>query len=334
MVLSYHSILQATNAQKKNIKLFLKLKRYLAEMALLKLILRNLAIFRYITCKLILKLEIMRKVLCVVIMLLSGCEATNQHSAISTSDQKTAGKSTYNNQLYDRYKNKTHRYTQLQDSAPLKPTLISFKEPTPTKEPLSRYGNPTEYYVDGKAYRVMKSSTGYKTRGIASWYGTKFHKQRTSSGEPYNMYVMSAAHKTLPLPTYVRVKNLNNGKVTVVKVNDRGPFHSDRIIDLSYAAAVKIGVYPKGTAPVEIETLMGPAGEAHYYLQAGAFSSEILAKQLKEKLARMTPSPVSIEHYQKHYIVRVGPFGNRGMADSLKQNLARRGIKGSFSVLI
>lgn len=117
---------------------------------------------------------------------------------------------------------------------------ISFKEPVPTKEPLSRYGNPSEYSVDGRSYQVMRNSSGYKTRGVASWYGTKFHKQRTSSGEPYNMYVMSAAHKTLPLPTYIKVKNLDNGKEAIVKVNDRGPFHSNRIIDLSYAAALKL----------------------------------------------------------------------------------------------
>ncbi len=204
----------------------------------------------------------------------------------------------------------------------------------PVKEPLSRYGNPSEYYVDGRTYEVMKSSTGYKTRGIASWYGTKFHKQRTSSGEPYNMYVMTAAHKTLPLPTYVKVRNLENGKVAIVKVNDRGPFHANRVIDLSYAAALKLGVFPKGTAHVEIETLMGPAGQGHYYLQAGAFSSEVLAKRLKEKLIHITPSPVFIEHYKQHYIVRVGPFGNKSMADNLKIKLSNNGIKGSFSVLI
>ena len=181
---------------------------------------------------------------------------------------------------------------------------------------------------------MLKSSTGYKTRGIASWYGTKFHKQRTSSGEPYDMYVMTAAHKTLPLPTYVKVKNLNNGRVAVVKVNDRGPFHADRVIDLSYAAALKLGVFPKGTAPVEIETLMGPAGQAHYYLQAGAFSSESLAKRLKEKLVHISPSPVFIEHYKQHYVVRVGPFGDKHMADNLKIKLAKNGVTGSFSVLI
>lgn len=272
----------------------------------------------------------MRKALIAVALLLSSCQTTNQ------SGNKPANntKQNKNNAIYNRYKNKGNRYTRFQDGAPTKQIQISFKEPVPTKEPLSRYGNPTEYSVDGKAYQVMRSSSGYKTRGIASWYGTKFHKHRTSSGEPYDMYVMSAAHKTLPLPTYIRVKNLNNGKVAVVKVNDRRPFHSDRIIDLSYAAALKIGIYPKGTAPVEIETLVGPAGQAHYYLQTGAFSSEALAHQLKEKLGRITPSPVSIEHYEKHYIVRVGPFGSKNMADSLKQKLVLNGVTGSFSILI
>ncbi|KTD68119.1 rare lipoprotein A [Legionella steelei] len=282
-------------------------------------------------------MEKMRKILIAVTILLTGCQTTNQSldSASSGAKQSTrqAARNT-NNSIYNRYKNKTNRYTQHQDGAPAQARQVSFKEPVPAKEPLSRYGNPTEYSVDGRSYKVMRSSTGYKTRGIASWYGTKFHKQRTSSGEPYDMYVMSAAHKTLPLPTYVKVKNLNNGKVAVVKVNDRGPFHSDRIIDLSYAAALKLGVFPRGTAPVEIETLAGPAGKAHYYLQAGAFSTEILAKRLKEKLARLTPSPVYIEHYKQHYVVRVGPFGSKNMSDSLKHKLALNGVTGSFSVLI
>ena len=117
-------------------------------------------------------------------------------------------------------------------------------------------------------------------------------------------------------------------------MNDRGPFHADRVIDLSYAAALKLGVFPKGTAPVEIETLMGPAGQAHYYLQAGAFSSEDLAKRLKEKLGHISPSPVFIEHYKQHYVVRVGPFGDKQMADNLKIKLAKNGVTGSFSVLI
>ncbi|EHL29080.1 septal ring lytic transglycosylase RlpA family protein [Legionella drancourtii] len=276
----------------------------------------------------------MRKILIAVAILLTGCQTTNQSlNSASTGNKKTVN-SSRNKAIYNRYNSKGNRYTQLQDGAPKKQKQISFKEPVPTKEPISRYGNPTEYRVDGKNYQVMANTHKYKARGMASWYGTKFHKQRTSSGEPYDMYVMSAAHKTLPLPTYVRVKNLNNGKVAIVKVNDRGPFHSDRIIDLSYAAALKLGVFPKGTAPVEVEALMGPAGQAHYYIQAGAFSSEVLAKELKAKLGRIARSPVSIEHYKKHYIVRIGPFNNKSMADSFKQKLVQNGVKGTFSVLI
>lgn len=274
----------------------------------------------------------MRKILIIITVLISGCQTTNNDPPVSTTGAKSSVHS--KNSIYDRYKNKVHRYSIQQDGAPTKKRAANFKEPVPTKEPLSRYGNPTEYHVDGRTYEVMKSSTGYKTRGIASWYGTKFHKQRTSSGEPYDMYVMTAAHKTLPLPTYVKVRNLDNGRVAVVKVNDRGPFHADRVIDLSYAAALKLGVFPKGTAPVEIETLMGPAGQAHYYLQAGAFSSEALAKRLKEKLVQISPSPVFIEHYKQHYVVKVGPFGNKSMADNLKGKLAKNGVTGSFSVLI
>jgi len=278
-------------------------------------------------------LEKMRKALISVSILISGCQTMDNNPSVPTSLGKKYSVNP-RGAVYDRYKNKTHRYTIEQDGAPLKNENINFKEPVPTKEPLSRYGNPTEYFVNGHAYEVMKSSTGYKTRGIASWYGMKFHKQRTSSGEPYDMYVMTAAHKTLPLPTYIKVKNLDNGRVAIVKVNDRGPFHADRVIDLSYAAALKLGVFPKGTASVEIETLMGPAGQAHYYLQAGAFSTELLAQRLKEKLVQISSSPVFIEHYKQHYLVRVGPFADKNMADNLKIKLAGNGVTGSFSVLI
>jgi rare lipoprotein A len=280
----------------------------------------------------------MRRIIFALLILLSGCQNTNQD--VGPQNTKTfksksySHKNTYDKSVYNRYNNRGNRYTIKQDAAPKSSKKINLKEPVPTKEPMSRYGNPSEYNVAGRKYEVMKDSAGYKTRGIASWYGTKFHKQRTSSGEPYNMYVMSAAHRTLPLPTYIKVKNLDNGKTAVVKVNDRGPFHGDRLIDLSYAAAVKLGIFPKGTAHVEIETMAGPSGKGHYYLQAGAFNTETSAKILKNKLANMTKSPVFIEHYQKHYIVRVGPFANRNMVDLLKNKLAHKGISGTFSVLV
>lgn len=128
-------------------------------------------------------------------------------------------------------------------------------EPVPRQEARSRYGNPDSYEVFGKRYHVLDSAEGYKARGIASWYGSKFHGRRTSSGEPYDMFAISAAHKTLPLPCFVRVTNLENGKSLIVRVNDRGPFHPGRIIDLSYTAAIRLGVYANGSAQVEVETL-------------------------------------------------------------------------------
>ena len=134
-------------------------------------------------------------------------------------------------------------------------TFRGFPMPCRSSEPLSRYGNPESYVVYGKTYHTLSSSKGYKERGAASWYGTKFHGKRTSSGEPYDLYAMTAAHKTLPLPTYVEVTNLKNGRTVIVKVNDRGPFHDDRLIDLSYAAAAKLDILPYGTGEVEVRAI-------------------------------------------------------------------------------
>jgi rare lipoprotein A len=135
----------------------------------------------------------------------------------------------------------------------------------PRAEPRSVYGNPPFYDVFGKRYYVMASSVGYVERGVASWYGPGFHKERTSVGEPYDMYGMTAAHKTLPLPAYVRVTNLQNGRSCVVRVNDRGPFVGNRIIDLSYTAAAKLDMLRDGTAMVEVRSLqpLDPALDSH-----------------------------------------------------------------------
>lgn len=133
--------------------------------------------------------------------------------------------------------------------------LAAIPNAQPRVVPYSRYGNPDSYVVNGRRYRVLKSSADYRQQGIASWYGTKFHGHKTSSGEPYDMYAMTAAHKTLPLPTWVEVTNRNNGRKVIVKVNDRGPFIGNRILDLSYAAAAKLGVTATGTAPVTIRAI-------------------------------------------------------------------------------
>jgi rare lipoprotein A len=136
---------------------------------------------------------------------------------------------------------------------PLSPESVP--DMVPRIEPRSRNGNPPFYDVMGKRYFVLSSGVGYVERGVASWYGPGFHKVRTSTGEPYDMYAMTAAHKTLPLPAYVRVTNLQNGRSIVVRVNDRGPFVGNRIIDLSYTAASKLDMLRNGTAMVEVRTL-------------------------------------------------------------------------------
>ena len=135
------------------------------------------------------------------------------------------------------------------------PPADSVPDMVPRAEPRSRNGNPPFYDVMGKRYFVLSSGVGYVERGVASWYGPGFHKVRTSTGEPYDMYAMTAAHKTLPLPAYVRVTNLQNGRSIVVRVNDRGPFVGNRIIDLSYTAASKLDMLRNGTAMVEVRTL-------------------------------------------------------------------------------
>jgi rare lipoprotein A len=135
------------------------------------------------------------------------------------------------------------------------PDLSRIPDAVPRVEPRSRGGNPESYEVFGRRYRVLDSSTGFVERGTASWYGRKFHGRKTSNGETYDMFRMTAAHKHLPLPTYARVTNLDNGRSVVVRINDRGPFHGNRIIDLSYAAAGRLGMLANGTARVEVRAI-------------------------------------------------------------------------------
>lgn len=152
--------------------------------------------------------------------------------------------------------NPPSRYQQAQDSAPrYQQNVAAVADAVPKVEPRSRGGNKSPYRVFGKQYWLLPSSLGYTATGTASWYGSKFHGHLTSNGETYNMYSMTAAHKSLPIPTYLKVTNLNNGRHVIVRVNDRGPFHGDRLIDLSYAAATKLGYQKQGTAPVRIEAI-------------------------------------------------------------------------------
>jgi rare lipoprotein A len=212
----------------------------------------------------------------------------------------------------------------------------------------SKYGNPSSYVVHGKRYYVLDSADGFVQRGIASWYGIKFHGRKTSSGEVYNMHDMTAAHKTLPLPVYVHVKNLDNGRSTVVRVNDRGPFISGRIIDLSYAAAKKLGVKGPGTANVEISVVsrgqtrptsvvrtIPLTDEAEkdvpLYIQMGSFSSQTNASNLVQNLLAANESSARISQLQTDnglfYRVRVGPLFDIDEANAIVRRLRGKGFQ-------
>lgn len=208
-------------------------------------------------------------------------------------------------------------------------------QPKPTQ--LSAYGNPKAYQVNGKTYRVMTNVKTYKKQGIASWYGTKFHNKRTSSGEPYDMFAMTAAHKTLPLPTYARVTNLENGKQIIVKINDRGPFHEDRLIDLSYAAAKRLGIAQKGTGRVEIDALYLPdaspnkkqAKDPQKYYQVGAFRDQLNAEKIVNRISPHVDSPVKLlkENNSRLTKVQIGPIASIEQEYIIRQTLNDLGFK-------
>lgn len=190
----------------------------------------------------------------------------------------------------------------------------------PVAEPRSAHGNHSPYTVLGVTYEVKASADGYVSRGIASWYGTKFHGRLTSSGEPFDMFQLTAAHRTLPLPTFAEVRHLDNGRSIIVRINDRGPFHPDRVIDLSWAAAVKLGIDQAGTGPVEIRAItfddpitrqVGPA-RLPVMLQVGAFADRQRAESVARELGLGGVAPVVTERARTEqgsiWRVRVGPL--------------------------
>ena len=183
--------------------------------------------------------------------------------------------------------------------------LARLPDPEVTEVTKSRYGNKPVYTVLGKSYRVMESARGFTEEGLASWYGTKFHGRRTSSGEIFDTYALTAAHKHLPIPVYVRVTNLRNAKQTIVRVNDRGPFHPDRIIDLSYAAAVKLGFHDHGTAPVRIEVV--EPKRHRYMIRAGSFRQFATAAAQQQALSASTGQDSVVIKEGGVYRLRFGP---------------------------
>ena len=213
-------------------------------------------------------------------------------------------------------------------------------EAVPRAEPRSAHGNPPFYDVFGQRYYVLASADDYLERGVASWYGPNFHGGNTSSGEPYDMYGMTAAHKTLPLPTYARVTNLRNGRSVVVRINDRGPFVANRLIDLSYTAAQKLDMLREGTTLVEVRSLTpgvpdnltrsAAAPPPALYVQAGAFAEPQNAQRTLERLqaaglsSAFVLSPVT--GHSRLYRVRLGPVHSVAEFDALAGRLAALGL--------
>ncbi|WP_333608972.1 septal ring lytic transglycosylase RlpA family protein [Arsukibacterium sp.] len=225
------------------------------------------------------------------------------------------------------------RYQQDVDSIPdRQPTMLEMVDPEPKAEQLSRGGN-NPYQIFGQHYIPLRDLTEFNEIGIASWYGNKFHGHLTSNGEVYNMFAMTAAHKTLPLPSYVRVTNLENQQTAIVRVNDRGPFHRDRVIDLSYSAAAKIGMLQQGTARVKLELLTSPAmlaalPPAQCYIQIFASREQQRARELGQQVNQRWSMPIEIRAADGVYRLLVGPASsskqagqwlNRLKADSYPQ---------------
>ena len=252
------------------------------------------------------------------------------------------------------------RYSIEQDRAPSGHLdIASIPEVVP--EPFARTlaGNRSPYTVLGKTYHVMVTEDGYNERGIASWYGEKFHGHKTSNGEVFDMYKVSAAHKSLPIPSCLRVTNLDNNRSLVVRVNDRGPFHGDRIVDLSYAAALKLGYADRGTARVQLEAIIPDgvvvdraagnnnntlsqqtlrvASTGDKYIQVGAFADINSAREMSDKLRAMTNRPVFIRSLDSTnsgvlHRVRIGPVNDTSEIRRITQSVVAANLGSPYTV--
>ncbi len=245
------------------------------------------------------------------------------------------------------------RYSMRHDKAPLEMVDVSkVPDAVPRLEPKSLRGNRSPYEVLGQSYHILDNALGYREQGTASWYGRKFHGYETSNGEIYDMFTMTAAHKSLPLPSYVRVTNVDNGRQVVVRVNDRGPFHEGRVIDLSYAAASRLDMLGEGTARVSLEVLdpratlasapARPAGEKAgagpgRYLQLGAFSDRSAIDRIEQRIGQLSAglnlrvSPVSQEG-RTLYRVQLGPVPDSETETRLMRELADAGYTATRPV--
>jgi rare lipoprotein A len=229
------------------------------------------------------------------------------------------------------------------DGKPLRDITAADVTPAqPQAETILAAGNTSPYQVLGQEYQVLDAADGYRERGRASWYGQKFHGRKTANGEVFDAYAATAAHRSLPLPSFARVTNLANGRSLVVRVNDRGPFHSERIIDLSYGAAVKLGFAEQGTTAVEVVAISVEGTEDlrrkpaladwksdYQFLQVASFSEPDAARRLSDQLTHQLEVPVAVRKVQvagdTRYRVRVGPLPDRQQLLGLRDELESLG---------
>ncbi|GLO61625.1 endolytic peptidoglycan transglycosylase RlpA [Vibrio sp. MACH09] len=231
------------------------------------------------------------------------------------------------------------RYSISDDVGPDTPiTLDHIEDAQPKYEPYSLGGN-RDYTLRGNRYQINKNPDGFKQSGKASWYGKKFHGHLTSNGEIYDMYSMTAAHKTLPIPSYVKVTNKDNGKTTIVRINDRGPFYQGRIIDLSYAAAYKLDVIQSGTANVDIEYINTHKQKSeensaqlniNYVIQAASSNHEQRTRTLAKDLGQKLSVESFVEAINKNYRVLLGPFDDYSTAEQVLKTIQTEGYPQAF----
>ncbi|NRP58214.1 septal ring lytic transglycosylase RlpA family protein [Marinobacterium sp. xm-a-127] len=269
---------------------------------------------------------------------LVGCSST------PTYDRETAG----------------GRYKVRKDFAPDNPPDVSnVADAVPVDIPYSRGGNRSTYEVWGKSYNVLPSHIGYRAEGVASWYGLKFHGHKTSNGEIYDIYKMSAAHKSLPIPSFAKVTNLDNGKSVVVRVNDRGPFHENRLIDLSYSAAARLDILKQGTGRVRVEAIdarnladttetveetpqsvaslkQPKPDETGAFLQVGSYGKESSALSVQRRLSAMDGVQAVIKRVRQgdaeFHRVLVGPLTDTLSIDSMVQSLESMGYSSPLLI--
>ena len=256
--------------------------------------------------------------------------------------------------------------SQKPDSAGRSVDTRTIGNAVPKVEPITRAGNKSPYKVFGKTYFLLPTSKGYSETGVASWYGTKFHGRKTANGEIYNMYGMTAAHKSLPIPSYVRVTNVENMRSIIVRINDRGPFHGPRIIDLSYVGAMKLGIIEKGTAKVLVTAIDPSGGQTKTipatfmaspeevvveavpetsvaaeptliitpgsYLQVGAFDNAGAAQVLQKKVRLFTQRPILVQQREDLFKVWIGPIADNIELLLIKRTLEQVGNISGFTV--